>query len=74
LTTKAESSSSWSIRTLRRAVGGDVVPGGDLCHVDGTKHFVRMGMNITEGGSGDATFTAILDHGPFPPTIKGVIR
>ena len=55
-------------------MGGDVVPGGDLCHVDGTKHFVRMGMNITEGGSGDATFTAILDHGPFPPTIKGVIR
>ena len=65
---------SWSIRTLRRTVGGDVAPGGDLCYVDGTKYFVRMGMNITEGGSGAATFTAILDHGPFPPTIKGVIR
>lgn len=65
---------SWSIKTLRRTVAGDVVPGGDLCYVDGTKYFVRMGMNITEGGSGDATFTAILDHGPFPPTIKGVIR
>jgi len=30
-------------------------------------------MNITEGGTGLATFTAVLDHGPFPPTIKGVI-
>ena len=28
---------SWSIRTLRRTVAGDVVPGGDLCYVDGTK-------------------------------------
>lgn len=65
---------SWSIRTLRRTVGGSVVPGGDLCYVDGTRYFVRMGMNITEGGTGLATFTAILDHGPFPPTIKGVIR
>jgi len=65
---------SWSIRTLRRTIAGDVAAGGDLCYVDGTKYFVRMGMHITEGGSGDATFTAILDHGPFPPTIKGVIR
>jgi hypothetical protein len=63
----------WSIRTLRRTVGGSVEPGGDLCYVDGTKYFVRMGMNITEGGTGMATFTAVLDHGPFPPTIKGVI-
>jgi hypothetical protein len=65
---------SWSIRTLRRTVAGDVEAGGHLCYVDGTKYFVRMGMNITEGGSGEATFSAILDHGPFPPTIKGVIR
>ena len=64
---------SWSIRTLRRTVGGSVIPGGDLCYVDGTKYFVRMGMNITEGGTGMATFTAVLDHGPLPPTIKGVI-
>jgi len=64
---------SWSIRTLRRTVGGSVEPGGDLCYVDGTRYFVRMGMNITEGGTGLATFTAVLDHGPFPPTIKGVI-
>ena len=33
-----------------------------------------MTMKITGGGSGDATFTAILDHGPFPPTIRGVIQ
>jgi hypothetical protein len=65
---------SWSIRTFRRTVAGEVGAGGDLCYVDGTRYFVRMLMNISEGGTGHATFTAILDHGPFPPTIKGVIR
>jgi hypothetical protein len=30
-------------------------------------------MEITQGGTGQAVFNAILDHGPFPPTIKGVI-
>jgi hypothetical protein len=30
-------------------------------------------MNITQGGTGEATFIAMLDHGPFPPTIRGVI-
>jgi hypothetical protein len=24
------------------------------------------------GGNGDLTFTGILDHGPFTPTIQGV--
>ena len=28
---------SWSIRTLRRTIAGEVVAGGDLCYVDGTK-------------------------------------
>ena len=64
---------SWSIRTLRRTVAGTVIPGGDLCYVDGTSTFVRMLMNITEGGTGTATFRAFLDHGPFPPTIQGAI-
>jgi hypothetical protein len=41
--------------------------------VDGTDFFIRMSMNITDGGTGVAKFTAVLDHRPFPPTIKGVI-
>lgn len=62
----------WSIRTLRRTVEGDVA-GGTLYNVDGTRYLVEMTMDITDGGSGEATFNAVLDHGPFPPTIRGVI-
>jgi hypothetical protein len=64
---------TWAIRTLRRSIAGDVT-GGQLCYVDGIKyHVLGMSMDITEGGSGQAVFNAVLDHGPFPPTIKGVI-
>jgi hypothetical protein len=63
---------SWSIRTLRRTVAGEVV-GGTLCYVDGTRYLVGMSMDITQGGHGQAQFSAVLDHGPFPPTIKGAI-
>lgn len=62
----------WSINTLRRAIAGDV-PTGQVCYVDGVKYLVRMTMNIVQGGSGQAQFSVVLDHGPFPPTIKGVI-
>jgi len=64
---------SWSIRTLRRTVGGEVAAAGSLCYVDGIRYLVEMTLNITEGGSGEATFHAELDHGPFPPTIRGTI-
>jgi hypothetical protein len=46
---------------------------GDLRNIDGTRYAVVMSMTITDGGAGEATFKAILDHGPFPPTIQGVI-
>jgi hypothetical protein len=62
----------WSIRALRRTVSGKVT-GGILQKLSDTQFGVVMSMEITEGGTGDATFRAILDHGPFPPTIKGVI-
>ena len=64
---------SWSIRTLRRTLAGNVT-GGQLCYVDGIQyHVVGMTMEITQGGTGQAVFNAVLDHGPFPPTIKGAI-
>jgi hypothetical protein len=62
----------WSIRTLRRTLEGDVA-GGTLYNIDGTRYAVVMSMTITDGGAGEATFKAILDHGPFPPTIQGLI-
>ena len=63
----------WSIRALRRTLGGKVT-GGTLQKLNDTQFFVVMSMEIDEGGSGEATFKAILDHGPFPPTIRGVIQ
>ena len=63
----------WSIRALRRTLSGKVT-GGSLQKLNDTQFAVVMSMEINEGGSGEATFTAILDHGPFPPTIRGVIR
>jgi hypothetical protein len=62
----------WSIRALRRTLEGGVT-GGTLTKLNDTQFYVEMEMEITGGGTGDATFKAILDHGPFPPTIKGVI-
>ena len=65
---------SWSISTLRRTLAGVVQNGdGKVCYIDGVKYRVEMTMTITQGGSGEAQFVATLDHGPFPPTIKGVI-
>jgi hypothetical protein len=61
---------SWSIRTLRRTVAGDV-GGGLLCYAGNLRYGVQMSMEIDEGGT--ATFHAVLDHNAFPPTIKGVI-
>jgi hypothetical protein len=64
---------SWSIKTLRRTLAGDV-NSGQLCYVNGVQYLVLgMSMEITQGGSGLAVFNAVLDHGPFPPTIRGVI-
>jgi hypothetical protein len=62
----------WSIRALRRTLEGEVTV-GTLTKTSDTQFYVVMEMEITGGGTGTATYTAILDHGPFPPTIKGVI-
>lgn len=65
---------SWSISTLRGTLSGVVEYGkGTVCYINGVQYSVQMTMTITHGGSGDAEFVATLDHGPFPPTIKGAI-
>ena len=63
---------TWSVNTLRRSVAG-TVENGTVCFIDGVKYLVSMTMKIQQGGSGEARFDAILDHGPFPPTIRGAI-
>lgn len=64
---------SWSIGTLRRTLGGAIESGGKVCYVDGIKYLVSLTMDIDQGGDGTAQLTVLLDHGPFPPTVKGVI-
>ena len=65
---------SWSISTLRRTLSGTVEPGGTVCYINGVQFQVSLTMNIGQDGSeGHAELNVILDHGPFPPTVKGTI-
>jgi hypothetical protein len=66
---------TWSISTLRRNLAGEISKeGGTICALEGGLQFlVNLTMNITQGGSGQAHLTVLLDHGPFPPTVKGTI-
>jgi hypothetical protein len=67
---------SWSISTFRRTLAGTVgEQDGTICYIDGVKFLVNLTMNITQGGTGDAHLTVILDHGPLPlpPIVQGVI-
>ena len=61
----------WSIRTLRRTVEG-TISSGTIFNVNGLQFLVTMTMEIS-GGTDEATFTAVLDHSQFPPTIQGQI-
>lgn len=70
----------WSISTLRGTLAGNVVdedgPGegdGTICYTGNLQFVVNLTLNIEQGGSGKAHLTVTLDHGPFPPTVKGVI-
>jgi len=64
---------SWSINTLRRNLSGSVEFGGSVCYIDGIKYMVSLTMDIDQGGDGKADLTVVLDHQPFPPTVKGGI-
>jgi hypothetical protein len=64
---------SWSLNTLRRTLAGSVEFGGTVCYIDGTQYLVSLTMDIDHGGEGQAELNVILDHGPFPPTVKGAI-
>lgn len=64
---------SWSISTFRRTLAGSIEAGGTVCYIDGIKYLVSLTMNIDQGGDGKAHLTVLLDHGPFPPTVKGAI-
>ena len=54
----------WSIRALRRTLEGDVT-GGTLTKTSDTQFYVVMEMEITGGGTGDATFRRFSITAPF---------
>lgn len=62
---------SWSISTLRGTLAGSIESGGTVCSIDNNRFQVTLTMDIAQGGQ--AQLVAILDHNPFPPTIKGFI-
>ncbi len=64
---------SWSISTLRQTLSGSIEFGGRVCYIDGVQYAVSLTMKIEQGGKGEAQLNVVLDHGPFPPTVKGTI-
>jgi hypothetical protein len=64
---------SWSLSTLRRTLAGSIEFGGKVCYVNGVQYLVSLTMKIDQGGKGEAQLNVVLDHGPFPPTVKGTI-
>ena len=64
---------TWMIRTATKVVAGTVEAGGTLTYNGGNTFTVDLTMDLTTGGNGTLTFTGVLDHNPFPPTIAGTI-
>lgn len=60
---------SWAIVTPAGTIHG-TVGGGLLTYIDGIRYGVVVQLDF-DGGS--STFHATLDHGPFPPTIRGFV-
>ena len=61
----------WQILSGLRLIGGSAT--GDLFALDEKRFIVTVDMSIDQGGSGEVTFTGLLDHNPFPPSLDGVI-
>jgi hypothetical protein len=62
----------WTITAGRRVFSG-AVRGGTIYNVNGTQFCINMALEIDEGGRGEIYFSGVLDHGPFPPTIAGLV-
>ncbi len=62
----------WRLRLLSgRTIAGDVT-GGTLANPRGDNTFdVTVDLHLVTGGAGWLTFSGILSHNNFPPTING---
>jgi len=71
--TAAITGGTWLIRTRTKVFTGTVDSGGTLTYNGDNTFDVSMTMVLVSGGTGTLTFTGLLDHNPFPPTIAGSI-
>jgi hypothetical protein len=62
----------WTIQTFRGKFKGHVSD-GLLENLNDVQFCVELTMEIDEGADGTVFFIGILDHGPFPPTIRGLV-
>ncbi|HJR57872.1 MAG TPA: hypothetical protein VJ813_00670 [Vicinamibacterales bacterium] len=62
----------FTITAGHRTFRGDVT-GGTIVTLNETQFCVFMALEITDGGRGEIFFKGLLDHGPFPPTIVGLV-
>jgi hypothetical protein len=70
--TAAITGGTWMIRTKGRVFTGTIQTGSLTYNGDNT-YTVVLTMEIDKGGNGTVTFTGLLDHNQFPPTIVGTL-
>jgi hypothetical protein len=64
---------SWLIRTEKDRVIAGTITGGTLTYNGDGTFTVVLTLELTQGGNGTVTFTGLLDHNVFPPTIAGTL-
>lgn len=70
-TTALITGGTFLIRTKHRIFAGVVLQGGTLTNNGNNTYTVNLTMQFTKGSHGTASFTGLLDHRVFPPTIVG---
>ena len=61
----------WSLWVGLRQFGGGTT--GMLCGNDDNTFDLLIDMTLNQGGVGTLSFTGLLDHNTFPPTVTGAI-
>ena len=62
----------WAL-SANQAIFSGTVQGGSLFNNGNNTFAVTLTLSMAGGGTGTLTFTGILDHNTFPPTIVGIV-
>jgi hypothetical protein len=62
----------WGL-SANQAIFSGAVQSGSLFNNGNNTFTVTLTLLVAGGGSGTLTFTGILDHNTFPPTIVGIV-